>query len=218
MGLRMIICALAACCFCAALFAWPKEYGAFTLQTKATRDWYLASSLSQIDPSLSVEGQYTQLQTCDRVMADLLASLMPQAQREAVAQRCLDLAEATLKTAPSLSLAHLVRAQALLRFGQSIDGADALVASEKLGGKLTWMAARRIDMFLTAYENLSLEQRQSFGRDVARLLASTPADARLLAERYNRAGEAREFIVGTIESLPMAQQKLFIRALRQVGS
>jgi hypothetical protein len=138
----------------------------------AQRQAAISDTALRLDPAQilghlprTVESRYRLLSRCDAVMSDRFHPLQPPQTRAAVGAACQSLAEYILRDAPSLSLAHLVRAQALAEQGQ--DPHDSLMAAHETGGALLWMAARRLRLAFDSVARAALSEM--IGADIAKL-------------------------------------------------
>lgn len=216
--LRQAFMALTLLCLGGTMWVILPEYRVFVRAQKPPSTWYLQSATLRLGPLHSLEAHYDALVGCDRVLADLTRRLMPASFQNRVRTVCIDTADTVLAAAPSMSLAYLVRTQAMVHAGQPRAAIDALVLAERTGPSLTWMAARRIELALAIFAHLDPPARAALRRDIGRMF-DTHADARRLAWRYRAAPTqaARSFIVDTVEGLPERAQGRFITALRRLG-
>lgn len=119
-------------------------------------------------------------------MSDGFQNLQPPETRAAVGGACQSVADHILRDAPSLSLTHLVRAQAMVEQGQ--DPYDSLIAAHETGGALLWMAARRLRLALDIEARAALAEM--IGADITQL-AKADLGRDFLAALYLRADAGR---------------------------
>lgn len=160
---------------------------------RAQRQAALSNIALRLDPAQitlhlprTVESRYRLLARCDAVMSDGFQTLQPPETRAAVGAACQSVADHILRDAPSLSLAHLVRAQALAEQGQ--DPQDSLLAAHKTGGALLWMAARRLRLALDIEARAAVSEM--IAADITRL-AEADLGRDFLAAIYLRADAGR---------------------------
>lgn len=94
----------------------------------------------------SLEAVYARLVRCLDLQAAAARGLYGAEARAPLALICARMADEVLADAPSLSLAHLLRAQAQAQMGQ--DPLPALRDARATGGVLVWMAAHRLRLLL----------------------------------------------------------------------
>lgn len=193
------------------------EMGTYLRAQQGANSFYTSGDPGLSSPPRSVEGQYAALLTCDRALLTGGRRFMPPERRELVASQCLALADSVLAQAPSLSVAHLVRALAANELGNSPIALEALLAAEATGGDLTWMTERRFIATLPHLEALSPDQQARFARDIQRL-AQSWTGVRMLARQYDRRPELRDTIITTVDTLPEDIQRRFLSAVRRASS
>ncbi len=167
----------------------------------------------------SVETHYAVLIACDQSLMSVSALLMPQTLRTSLQNDCLSAADKTLRQAPSMSLAHLLRAEILSQRQEKPEIImAALQRSENLGGELTWMAARRIDLALRLVDNLDVVLDDLLKKELSRMLRAGHQDALRLAKRYRSASAQNRNLLRTIvEDLPDGEKKRFLSAIHDTG-
>lgn len=217
--MRVAFSLLSLACLSGAIALWPKEYSSFLLSTQDPLDWTLAPARVELAPPASIEGHYLTLEACDQVMASVQMGLAPRSNREVIATRCLLVSDAILAQSPSVSFAHMVRAQALFTLQDTSAALAALRAAEQTGGALTWMASRRFEMFLPRFATADLDTREMAARDIARLMEGDEASVRRVARGYARSDdeEFRQFVVDAVDELSEDAQRRFVSAVRRAG-
>lgn len=216
---RVFFLLLGLVCLIASASIWPREYNSFYVSTRHPLDWVVAPTTVVLTKPSSVEGHYLLLQSCDQSMASISVSLAAQSDRERIAKSCADLTNSILRDGPSLSLAYLVRAQALFILDRNIAGFEALLASEQTGGAISWMATRRFDLAMARFEEAGQTFRTMMARDLARVMMSRGAGVSRVARLYDKSNSEalRQFIIETIETLPNERQHRFVTAVRQAS-
>ena len=217
--MRVAFSLLSLACLSGAIALWPKEYSSFLLSTQDPLDWTLAPDRVELPSPASIEGHYLTLEACDQVMASVQMGLAPRANREAIAARCLRMSDAILTQSPSVSFAHMVRAQSLFYLEDTPTALAALGAAEQTGGALTWMASRRFEMFLPRFAEADADARDMAARDITRLMEGDEASVRRVARGYSRSDDAafRQFVVDAVDALSEEAQRRFVSAVRRAG-
>lgn len=186
----------------------PAEYAALRLSRAPLPERIALLAGAEIARPASLRGQSLLLMACDEALRGPHAALQPAAARTRIAGHCLGLADGILARAPTLSLAHLVRAGAL--HATAAPGfAEALHLSQATGPAEGWIAQRRFDLAARGHAALDAPARAAFAQDAALLIAGG-AGRELVAARYLRHPEIREAVTAAAETLPAALQRGFL--------
>ncbi len=170
----------------------------------------------------ALPSQLDQMLFCLNTQKTLAFARAPAARRQSLTRACLARADAILSRAPSRSVSHLVRADALLRLGDVAPSAAALERAQQTGAREGWMAVGRLRTALTLLATAVPPQltpparvriERLARRDLA-LLAATPALGTQLAMLYFRNTRDQAWIAEVIETRPEADQRNFLRALQ----
>ena len=177
---------------------------------------YRGGGVDLAQPVASVEGVYERFATCDGALTELITLLQPKDQRAQVAVACLSLADEVLRSAPTFSFAHLIKAMSLRELGQNAQARAALLLSEMTGGGNVQYAQRRAAIWIAELSALSEEDSAALQRDFLRL-SIAPVGVTWLAGQYAQNTALRPVITGTINSLPEGQQAAFLSAVRRLS-
>lgn len=161
------------------------------------------------EPAFSIRSIMFQLSRCGESQTSLRVVVYPSAIRRDLARDCLRLAQEVLDDSPTLAVAHFALAASLLQLGT--DGAfqRALDRAWVTAPNEGWLAARRVDLALSARTDLSDENSAHLAADLALLLVDDDTRG-FVAETYFRTPKVRETILQAVERQPPARQRRFV--------
>ena len=165
---------------------------------------------------LSLRGRQAVLLACDAGLRGAAGQVQPQALRDRVARRCDTIARRVLADSPTLSLGHLVLAEAALAQDRPAEADTALRRAQATAPTEAWLARHRVDLAAPQTPRLSAPTLAALDRDLA-LLTEAPRDLALLAALYQRDPALRPRLIAVIERAPEAAQRAFLRLVRQGG-
>lgn len=169
-----------------------------------------------VHPARSLRGQRAQLEACDRALRGPFAALQTDDRRARLARRCADLAGAILARAPTLGLAHLVRAEAALARADPSGFSQAITLARRTAPAEGWLAARRLDLALPVWADLSEMARRAVGADAALLIAA-PRYRGAMAQRWHTDPPIRRVLALAAGTLPPGAQRAFLHAVKGAG-
>jgi hypothetical protein len=177
-----------------------------------------ASNPANLAPMVaSLEAIYDKLEVCDGALGNLATLLQPPDLRAQTAQQCLRFAEAVLRGAPGMSLAHLVRAAALQETGDASAARQALLLSAYTAGDNIPNALRRANLWVRQFADLTPQEQAALRKDIIRIAAKN-AGTDWLAGQYILRPELQPLLAEVIQTLPDARQRAFLAALRERNS
>lgn len=215
----IVVVALAVALLAAAML--PREYRAAMLGQRgpaAQVEQLVAATPFEValHPAFSLRGQRAQLEACDRALRGPFAALQTADRRARLAWRCADLAGAILARAPTLGLAHLVRAEAALVRADPAGFSQALTLAQRTAPAEGWLAQRRLDLALPVWADLSAKAQGAVGADAALLIAA-PRYRGAMAQRWHAEPQIRPVLVSAAKTLPPGAQRAFLHAVKSVG-
>ena len=192
------------------------EFSAHKSYVQGALGPYRGTVANLAQPVASVEGVYERFAACDGALTELITLLQPQDQRAQVAVACLSLADEVLRSAPTFSFAHLIKAISLRETGQGAQARAALLLSEMTGGGNVQYAQRRAAIWIAELSALNAKESAALQRDMLRL-SIAPVGITWLAGQYAQNTALRPVITGAINSLPEGQQAAFLAAVRRLS-
>ncbi len=167
------------------------------LETRPQAAWATSSRLAQLDDCASVQMRRE-------------APFLPMAERRASARTCLRLARSVLRGSPTLSLAHYAVAVSALQMGDRRLFRHALITARTTGANEAWLASRRLNLGLIAFDRLPAQDLAGLEQDLAVLLSNGATTANL-GQMLALYPQRRGFLLATIERQPPRLQELFLR-------
>lgn len=162
---------------------------------------------------VSTAGIVGQMAQCDDLLLSVYPRLVGEGSSRSVAAACLSRAQAVLDQAPTLSVAHLARAAALWRLGQTKAASQALGQSAVLAPAEGWLAARRLRLAMQMAE--TGQQAES---DVV-LIAQDATYHPLLVQLYIDRPQQQGWLRGALQQANPRSQARFLSQLRaRVGA
>lgn len=194
-----------------ALFTIRSEYDAMMVQTDETQ---IFISAMQEEPvfasSLSYASQNAQMRSCDQQMNSVVGPLFGQTAMGNIASGCADRADEILATTPSLSIAHLVKANVFAQGGDTAAMIDAYQISHDAAPNEGWLATRRL--------RLALRVNPALFGDAARNDARTMIESNIyrpyLAEYYQSNPTQRDWITASVEGVDAKFLRSFLNLVR----
>lgn len=215
-GLRLGLIFMAAVTAISALFQIAPEFAAHKAFVQGAMEPYRDSGANLAQTAASVEGSYERLFVCDAALTDLVTLLQPKSDRARVAQNCLELADAVLAAAPTLSLAYVIKAAALRELGALAQVRAALILSDLTGGDNVQYAQRRAAMWIDQFAALNTAETAALRRDIVRL-GMDAAGLNWIAGQYAGNVALRPVIAQALESLPEHQQEVFLTKVQRLA-
>lgn len=172
-------------------------------------------------PMRTLDGERRQMLFCLNGQTSAAFFRLPQPARHDVATACLTRAQEILTQSPSRSLAHLVRADALLRLGELDAAVSALQRAQATGVREGWMAVVRLRLAFRMLDMPTLMPRHHDAlRGMARadlaLVANAPELADRLAVLFLHSGLHRDMMLEVIEGQLGTTQASFVNAVDRV--
>ncbi|SOH95446.1 hypothetical protein SAMN06273572_11125 [Monaibacterium marinum] len=166
---------------------------------------------------LSTDSHKRALDLCIDTISDVGILQADEAQRQAILTHCETQADHALAHAPSDSFIWWVKAVLEIERGNIPDAFTALEYSRQTAPYELWIALRRARLD-ERIEVLQTETQQALGQDADLLvLAQSRRGVGRLAQRYLSDEQFRNRIVGLIETLTPAEQRRFLRNVRNIG-
>jgi hypothetical protein len=161
----------------------------------------------------AVSSQVRLMNRCYDGQTSLAARLYPETGREALARSCLSLAQKILAASPSMSVARLASAVSYLRLGDQAGFNGALILARRTAASEGWLASRRMDLAIGAYDQLSAEGREGFERDVSVLLNEWNTRS-FVVDRYVRFPAAQDVVLLVAGQQSAQVQNIFLKEVR----
>jgi len=122
-----------------------KEMGAM-MRSQNDAEVFLSAMAAPpaFERSLSNISQFHQMTQCDNHLSSVIGALMGQSARSNVADGCAQRAEEILESSPTLSVAHLVQANAAFVNGEISAAVESLRVSQATAPSEGWLATRRL--------------------------------------------------------------------------
>jgi len=149
------------------------------------------------------------IKDCLEVPRSIYGLAQPVARRRLLLVTCRNAAQEILTTAPTMSGAWLVLASTSAELGDFGTMRSALARSKKTAPKLQWLADRRSALVERHADEADAATRAGYADDIA-VLAAGRAGIEVLAYRYARRAQDRDFYAGIVEAAAPGQQRLFL--------
>jgi hypothetical protein len=162
---------------------------------------------------LSVRSTYLRMSQCAERQTSLRVRVYPSATRLALARDCLRLAKGVLADSPTLAVAHYALAVSFFQLGAGDAFQQALGHAWRTAPNEGWLAARRVDLALSAPAGLSKKNKAHLASDISVLLTA-PSNVIFVAKRYLRSAEEGDLILRVIELQDPDKQRRFVDAVR----
>jgi hypothetical protein len=170
----------------------------------------------RLQPGSSELSKRVVLVDCLDVGRSFFAQVQSAARREALLDRCDDLAAGIAASSPSYTFGWYVAAAMAAARGDAFKLNERLVRSQRTGRYEQWVAEQRVQL---GEENLTLlddAARAGHDADLAMLVQSQRGIASI-ARRYIGAAAFRERITGIVEALPMEDQRRFLAEIQRLA-
>lgn len=164
----------------------------------------------------SISGTGVILRRCSDVVGGLYGAVQPPHISATARHHCLEFADAALAAMPTHALGHYVAAKMHLYSGNDVEGASALVLSQRYGPQEQWLAEARVELVETFFERLSEAALARHTADLG-LLARSGRGVRSIAQRYVSDPAFRERITEIVETLPAQEQTRFLANVRRAA-
>ncbi|WP_114287881.1 hypothetical protein [Candidatus Halocynthiibacter alkanivorans] len=162
----------------------------------------------------AISSQVRLMNRCYAGQTSLGARMYPEPGREALALSCLLLAQKILAASPSMSVAHLAAAVSYSRLGDQ-DGFDrALILARQTAAFEGWLASRRMDISIGAFDQLSDAAKEGFERDVTVLLGEW-STRKVVADRFVRFPAVQDAVLQAAGQQPSQVQNKFLNEVRK---
>lgn len=166
--------------------------------------------------ALSVRSIYSRMSRCANSQTSLRVLVYPTAIRRDLADDCLRLARAVLADSPTLAVAHYAVAVSLFQSGAVGGFQKALDRAWITAPNEGWLAARRMDLALSARAALSAENKAHLASDISLLLVAD-GTAGYIAETYLRTSAARDLILQVVERQTPALKRRFVDSVKDLA-
>lgn len=170
-------------------------------------------------PGVSVLTQTKGLLDCANAINarnSLMARYLDPALREAIAPKCLAMADFVLSGSPSHSYAWFVGALAAAAEEDWPEMSRRLALSERTGPSEQWIGEQRVQLAEDNYAVLDEAARRTNDADLDMLVRSGRGISRI-ALRYVNDVSFRERITAIVERLPAADQGRFVTSVRRAA-
>ncbi|WP_417679893.1 hypothetical protein [Roseibium sp.] len=181
-----------------------------------TTDQARFDRLEQIGPiaGLSAGSKKIALIDCNRSLASFYGTFQPPVRRQAVFSNCREFARKVAERNPSDGLAWHILAETSAGLDDFQGLNEYLLLSAAVTAHEAWIADARVTLALKNYSHLTPESKNAVAEDIATLGLEDDGAIRL-ARIYMASDGNKKIISDTMEELPPAIQRRFIRNLRK---
>lgn len=163
--------------------------------------------------------QQAQLTQCDDLLAPRYAAIATPQTRQRVTEACLQRADEVRRSSPTASLAHLIRARALVQMNRADSAMVAFSLAQQTAPSEGWLAARRLRFAMesvgAAASNMTASAIDVAAQADVLTVLQTDAYLPLLVQIYQVQPVQRAWLLGVIEQGPEARKHRFLKMLRR---
>lgn len=165
---------------------------------------------SALTPAPSMVGRYMQMQSCLQVEEGQVFAVFAKDQQQRVAGVCGDLADRILARAPSLSIAHTVRAASHWRLGETVATFADLETAQRLAPSTGFLAQHRLQIAFGAASAARGVTPDPFAPDLV-LVAQNYRNSGGVAALYLGYPAWQAWMLAILAQQPAATQQMFLR-------
>ena len=179
-------------------------------QFAALADWHMPIGASTLAKTAILDD-------CASAMTSLYGRSRPTVERQSLLTSCQDLVHYITTDVPSNSYAWLVGALGAIERNDTAEFNRQIKISQMTGSNEQWVAEQRVNIAELHYDQLDDAARASERSDLA-LLAHSYRGVKSVAQRYVTDPGFRERITAVVETLPQADQRLFVSNVRRAAA
>ncbi|MCG7494018.1 hypothetical protein [Thalassobius sp. Cn5-15] len=153
---------------------------------------------------------------CEDLLSSVYLQLATPAVRRNVTVPCLSFADDVLRGAPTVAIAHLIRAEVYALRNAEEQARAAYHTAQRFAPEEGWLAARRLRFALPLWGGLARapDEQEALVKD-QRLVLATDRYRPLLAQLYDQNPQARDWMIIHLEAAPARQKAQFLNDIRQ---
>ncbi|KKB09808.1 hypothetical protein [Devosia chinhatensis] len=199
------------------MWAAAQEAEAFLVSGTTPVDRVAALTPNPTTPGLAVGTRELALRDCATVVNRLGSLEMlyrPEAERQAMAEACLEMASSITAEMPNYSYGWYVGAAAAAALKDWTEMNDRLWRSQVSGPTEQWIAMERVALSERYVDKLDARALAAEDADL-RMIVVSSRGIRALARSYVSRPQFRERVTGIVESMPSRDQRRFLFVLNE---